>query len=48
MKNIVQVFSPDGKNYIGPAYIEGVKYIEGEYGWFTSLELLTLKGERLD
>lgn len=48
MDKLVHVFSPDGEEYLGNAFIVGVKYIKGEFGWFTSLDLLTLKGERLD
>jgi len=47
MTKLVRVFDGDG-NYIGAAFIEGIKFIKGEYGWFPSLELLTLSGEKLD
>jgi hypothetical protein len=43
---LVQVF--DDKEYIGTAFIEGVKFIKGEFGWFTTLELLLLNGEKID
>ena len=47
MKNkLVQVF--DDNKFIGTAFIEGVRYVKGEYGWFTTLELLLLNGEKID
>jgi hypothetical protein len=43
---LVQVF--DNEEYVGTAFIEGVKFVKGEYGWFTTLELLLLSGEKID
>jgi hypothetical protein len=43
---IVQIF--DDEEYIGDAFIEGVKFVKGKFGWYPTLELLTLKGEKID
>lgn len=46
MGTLVQVFDED--TYIGVAFLEGIKYVNGTYGWFTTLDLLLLIGERLE
>ena len=46
MKQLVKIFNEE--EYLGVAFIEGVKYIKGDYIWFTVLELLTLDGKRMD
>lgn len=46
MGPLVRVHDWDG-NYLTEAYIEGMEYVRGEYGWFSSLILLTLDGRRL-
>jgi hypothetical protein len=46
MEKLVNIF--DNEKFIGVAFIEGINFIKGEYGWFTSLELLTLTGEKID
>jgi hypothetical protein len=46
MNKIVKVLDWDG-NYITDAFIDGLEYVKGSKGYFTSLVLLTLKGEKL-
>jgi len=46
MNKLVMVF--DNEEFIATAFIEGLKYVKGEYGWFTSLELLTLDGRKIE
>jgi hypothetical protein len=43
---IVHVFDDD--TYIGPAYIDGMKYVKGKFGWFPTLVLLLLTGKKID
>ena len=46
MRSIVKVLTWDGE-YIADAFIQGAEYIEGAMGWFSSIILLTLEGEKL-
>jgi len=46
MNKLVKVFYDE--EFVGTAFIEGVKYRKGDYGWFTVLDLLLTTGERID
>ena len=43
---IVKVLDWNG-NYLCDAYIKGIEYIKGKYGWFTSVTLLSLTGKKM-
>ena len=44
--DIVKVLTWDGE-YITDAFIQGVEWIEGKRGWFSSIILLSLTGKKL-
>ena len=46
MPTIVKVLTWEGE-YITDAFIQGVEYVEGTIGRFSSIILLTLGGEKL-
>lgn len=46
MQQLVRVFQE--KKFLGVAFVEGIKFIKGKFGWFTSLDLLFLTGDRVD
>ncbi|MHA2390163.1 MAG: hypothetical protein ACXACW_15690 [Candidatus Hodarchaeales archaeon] len=46
MKSIVKVLTWEGE-FVTNAFIEGIEHIEGEFGRFTSLVLLSLTGKKL-
>ncbi len=46
MQNIVKVLTWDGA-FVTNAFIQGVEYIEGAEGWFSSIVLLSLMGKKL-
>lgn len=47
MGPLVKVHDWEG-NFQTTAYITGLEYVEGVYGWFTSLILTTPDGRRLE
>lgn len=46
MKNLVHVLDDDGV-FLTAATIEGLEYIQGYYGYFTSLVLRTTDGRKI-
>ncbi|NIU84698.1 MAG: hypothetical protein GWN64_14800 [Candidatus Thorarchaeota archaeon] len=46
MRKIIKVLDWDGK-FVCNAFIRGVEYVNGKEGWFTSVTLLSLTGEKL-
>ena len=46
MQKIVKVLTWDGE-FVTDDFIQGVEFVEGVVGWFTSITLLTLTGEKL-
>ncbi len=46
MRSIVKVLTWDGE-FVTDAFIQGVEYIEGVEGWFSSIVLLSTTGEKL-
>jgi hypothetical protein len=46
MYKLVRIFKEE--KYIGPAFIEGMKFRKGSFGWYPTLEYLTLTGEKLE
>ena len=47
MHKIIIIFDVNG-NFVDFGYINGVAMVKGEFGWFSSLILLTIRGVRLD
>lgn len=43
---IIKVLDWDG-NFVCDAYIKGIEYVYGKEGWFTSITLLSLTGEKM-
>jgi hypothetical protein len=46
VQNIVKVFTWEGE-FVTTAFIQGFEYIRGTKGWFPSVVLLSLTGEKL-
>lgn len=46
MHKIVKVLDWEG-NFVASAFLYGVEYIKGHKGYFSTVVLLTLKGEKL-
>ncbi len=44
---IVKIWDSDGE-YISVGFVEGVEMVRGRWGWFSSLILLTTRGEYLN
>jgi hypothetical protein len=43
---IIKVLTWDGE-FVTNAFVQGVEQVKGKTGWFTSIVLLTLTGEKL-
>jgi len=44
MKRMIKIWDVDGE-FIDVGFIDGVELVEGVYGWFSSLILLTCNGQ---